>query len=147
MNEKLREGLKRDQLQAPFMYGGAVPECELANLERQIGFELPADYRQFVSLFGGGTVVSEHIFGLRLSETLGADDLAWVQTQRFREEGWPGIENLLVISTDASGNPVGLNKSGEVIISDLDVGCVNVAVLSFEGYLLKFIDAAELKGV
>lgn len=122
-----------------------MPESELAELERLIGFDLPADYRQFVSLYGGGTMVSEHIFGRRLSETLGADDLAWVQTQRFREDGWPSIENLLVVSTDASGNPVGLNPSGQIIISDLDTGCVNVAAPSFESYLLKFTDAAELK--
>lgn len=145
MNEKLCKWLKHDRSQAPFLYGGPVPESELTELEQQIGFDLPADYRQFVSLFGGGTVVSEHIYGLRLSETLGADDLAWVQTQRFREDGWPSIENLLVVSTDASGNPVGLNPSGQIIISDLDTGCVNVAAPSFESYLLKFTDAAELK--
>ncbi|TDU63234.1 SMI1/KNR4 family protein SUKH-1 [Prosthecobacter fusiformis] len=140
MNEKLLKWLKQDQLQTPFMYGEAVPESELANVEKQIGFYLPDDYRQFVIIFGGGTVMSEHIFGLRLSETLGVDDLALIQTKRFREDGWPGVEQLLVISIDPSGNPIGLNKSGEIIMSDIDVGVVKVVAPDFGSYLLKFID-------
>ncbi len=53
-----------------------------------------------------------------------SESSAWKVTQRFRKDGWPGVQEWLVISSDHSGNPIGkakqreqqdntLNKAGE----------------------------------
>jgi hypothetical protein len=58
-------------------------------------------------------------------------------TTRFREQGWNGVENWLVISEDHAGNPIGLDKDGRIWISDHDFGRITLVAASFEEYLRK----------
>ena len=56
-------------------------------------------------------------------------------TKRFRNDGWDGVDQWLIVSMDHSGNPVGLDKSGEIWISDNDHGCIDKLADNLEGYI------------
>jgi sugar lactone lactonase YvrE len=58
-------------------------------------------------------------------------------TREFRRQGGPGVNEWLVFSIDHAGNPIGLDKDGNVWICDHDAGVVQVIAKSFEEYLRK----------
>jgi hypothetical protein len=58
-------------------------------------------------------------------------------TDRYRRQGWRGVEDWLIISMDHAGNPIGLTRDGKIWISDHDFGQVTVIANSFEDYLRK----------
>lgn len=123
----------------PVMRGGRVDRAEVNALENAVGFALPADYREFVEKYGGAIVGAFSVYGLRRAHAMAKNESsAWDVTKHFRSEGWPGVENWLVISSDQSGNPVGLDAAGKVWISDHDTGTINPLAASFEDYLRKW---------
>ncbi len=123
--------------EAPMMKAEPVEESEFDANAQSLGFELPLDYKEFVCRFGGATVGAYNIYGLRASETMGNDEAsAFEVTERFKADGWVGLGESLVISSDHSGNPIYLKESGEVWITDHDFGGVNKVAKSFEDYLL-----------
>jgi hypothetical protein len=120
----------------PVLMAGPVPAVEIADLERNLGYPLPLDYKLFVERFGGAVVGPYSIFGLRASEAMGEDESsALMITRRFRDQQWPGADSWLVISMDHAGNPFGLDKDGRVWISDHDAGVVEKVAESFEGFV------------
>ena len=46
-----------------------------------------------------------------------------------------------IIGTDYSGNSIGINKEGKVLLQDYDYGELNVLGESFEDYILKSLDS------
>ena len=62
---------------------------------------------------------------------------AFGATNDFRNDGWQGLEDALVISADHSGNPVYLKSNGEVWINDHDFGGPSEYASSFEAYLME----------
>jgi hypothetical protein len=122
----------------PVTVAGQVPLPEVVALEQQAGFSLPQDYKDFVARYGGSIVGPYSVYGLRAADAMGDDETSALEvTQRFRNQQWRGTEAWLVISTDHAGNPIGLDKSGKVWISDHDAGVVEVIANSFEEYLRK----------
>ena len=123
----------------PVMGAEPVARAEIDALETSIGFQLPADYREFVEKFGGAIVGPFSIYGLRAARAMGAGESSALKvTDRFRADGWPGVEKWLVVSMDQAGNPVGLDASGRILISDHDAGAVQPLASSFEEYLRKW---------
>jgi hypothetical protein len=111
---------------------------EVLELERQIGFILPKDYKDFVAQYGGGIVGPYRIYGRRAAPAMGSNESsALMVTERFRKQRWAGTEGWLVVSTDHAGNPIGLDKEGKVWIADHDAGIVEVIACGFEEYLRK----------
>jgi len=122
---------------APMMKAESVPESELNEASSSLGFELTADYKEFVCRFGGATVGAYSVYGLRASETMGDDEAsAFEVTERFKNDGWEGLDNALVVSSDHSGNPVYMKSNGEIWITDHDFGGASKIAESFEDYLL-----------
>lgn len=123
----------------PVIRGGRVDRAEVNALENAVGFALPADYREFVEKYGGAIVGPFSVYGLRAARAMAKNESsAWEVTKHFRSEGWPGVENWLVISSNQSGNPVGLDAAGKVWISDHDTGTIDSLASSFEDYLRKW---------
>jgi hypothetical protein len=79
-----------------------VPENEIRLLESFWPY-LEPHYRQFLGLFGGGVVRHENIYGLRLAPAMREADDVSALTTLFREDRWPGAEEMLIFTVDAFG--------------------------------------------
>lgn len=136
MTDETLTKLRSDFAEHPVTAAEPVPEEEIDALEQAVGFKLPDDYRQFVREFGGGIVGAFSVYGLRAADAMGDDEASALEvTERFRNDGWRGVEKWLVVSSDHSGNPVGLDEQGVVWISDHDAGSIEKLADTFEGYL------------
>ncbi len=136
MTNEILATLRADFTKHPVLVAGPVSGQEVIEMEKTIGFSLPADYKLFVEHFGGAIVGQYSVFGLRASDAMGNDESsALAVTQRFRMQHWRGTDNWLVVSIDHAGNPFGLDKEGRVLRSDHDAGVVEVVADSFEDFL------------
>jgi len=120
----------------PIMKAGPVPRPEIDTALGNFQFSLPEDYLTFIEKYGGAIVGPYRIYGLRKAPSMGSKEASVLDiTDRFVKQHWLGVENWLVISTDLSGNPIGLASDGKVWISDHDHGQVTVVATSFEEFL------------
>jgi SMI1 / KNR4 family (SUKH-1) len=122
----------------PVLRADEVPYEEIDDAAVQAGFQLDADYREFVHRYGGAIVGPYPVYGLRKAHVMGRKEgSVFDLTRDFRGKRWPGVNEWLVFSMDHAGNPVGFDKDGKVWISDHDAGVVDVIAKSFEDYLRK----------
>jgi cell wall assembly regulator SMI1 len=124
---------------SPLLRAGTVGEGEVRAAEKQLGIELPDDYRKFIMLYGGALVGPFPIYGLRLAKPMGKSEGSFVEvTRQFRKQRWRGVDDWVVFSTDHSGNPIGLDRSGVVWLSDHDRGSVEKLADDFDGYIRRW---------
>jgi len=140
MNQKTIQKLNKVYADFPFSKAtkpALIEDVKL--LESNLGFDLPEDYKQFLSLYGAGSVGRNPIFGFGSSKDMGlSQGSAWDETLLHREQKWQGTENWLVFSVDRSGNPIGLDCNGAVWVSDHNYGSIDKLADSFEDYLWKW---------
>jgi hypothetical protein len=136
MNRELLAKIVADFRRHPITVAGPPDASEIEKLEHWVGFALPPEYKEFVSKFGAGIVGPFPIYGVGRAEVMSSSEASAIdQTVFFRSQGWPGTEKWLVISTDHSGNPMGLDAHGKVWISDHDFGGIDLLAESFEVFL------------
>jgi len=122
----------------PILKAEEVDFEEIATAEHEVGILLSQDYKEFVHRYGGAIVGPFRVFGLRKAVPMAKNEASFVQvTTAFRRQHWPSVENWAVISMDHAGNPVGLDASGKVWISDHDARAVQIIAPNFEEYLRK----------
>jgi len=56
-------------------------------------------------------------------------------TEHFLDDGWAGTSDWYVVSTDGSGNPIGIDAAGRVWISDHDTGRIEMLAADFAHWL------------
>lgn len=137
MNPQTWQTLEQEFAQFPIMRASEVPsDAEIADAAAAIGCTFHDDYVAFLRRFGGATVGSLPVFGLRPARVMGKRWSVVELTNWFRTQGWPGVDEWYIISEDGFGNPIGLARDGRVMISDHDVGRVSVLANDFEDFLL-----------
>ena len=87
-------------------------------------------YKQFIKTFGG-CYVGVDIYGVRNSNDLKEKTVVDL-TKLYKEAGWTIADDCYIISFDSSGNPIMMNKSGEVVLFDHDNGDSVILANSFE---------------
>ena len=112
---------------------------DIVHAEKELGIKFDKDYVYFLLHFGGSLIKSYEIYGLHNSEMMGEDSIISL-TKRFREDEREH-QDWLIIGTDYSGNPIGINQEGKVLLQDYDYGELNVLGESFEDYILKSLDS------
>jgi hypothetical protein len=138
MNSQTWDALDAMFATHPVLRAEPVAYEEIDKEALQAGFSLDSHYREFVHRYGGAIVGPYPIFGLRRATAMGRnDDSVFEITGHYRTQGWPGTSEWLIISTDHSGNPIGLDQGGKVWISDHDFGGPQIISNSFEDYLRK----------
>jgi hypothetical protein len=137
------EKLEKDFLQVERIAGRALTRAsdvpsdgEISRAAQQLDCTFTDDYIAFLRRYGGATVGSLPIFGLRPVEVTGEPWSVVAATQIFRQEALPGTEDWYVISNDGYGNPIGIARDGRVMIVDHDAGGLSVLADSFEDFLL-----------
>lgn len=139
MNQTTVARLDADFAQHPVLVAGPAEEAAVNELEAAIGFQLPADYRAFVTRYGGAIVGAYSVYGVGASDAMGDDESSAMQvTERFRMQQWPGTASALVISMDHAGNAVTLDASGHVHRFDHDSGTTEQLAASFEDLIINW---------
>jgi hypothetical protein len=108
---------------------------EIEQAEDLLNVIFDSDYKQFIKTFGG-CYVGFDIYGFKNSNDLEEKTVVDL-TKLYKEAGWPITEDCYVISFDSSGNPIMMDKSGEVILFDHDDGSFVVLANSFEELIEK----------
>ena len=111
-------------------------EDEISRAASELNCTFDDDYVAFLRRYGGATVGSLPVFGLRPVEVMGEPWSVVHVTQQFRRQGWPGTDQWYVISDDGFGNPIGIAADGRVMISDHDAGQISPLASDFEDFLL-----------
>jgi len=125
----------------PILVAGPVEASEVDSIASELGVPLPADYRWFVTRYGGAMVGSGPVFGRRCAEVMGVERFDVVAvTQHFRRDGWPTVDEAIVVSEDGFGNPVCMSSEGRLWVHDHDVGAVTSEWDSFETFVLSLLD-------
>jgi hypothetical protein len=128
----------------PDTQSGFVSIDEIQSSFKKIGFVLPNAYQEYIQLFGGGHVGCYPIYGLRKSLSMGIDKGSVLDiTQQYKDDGWFSKErfnkeNILVISSDFSGNPIILDEKGYVWLLDHDLGSTELLAENFEDFLINW---------
>ena len=124
---------------APMLRAEQVSLNEIAMAAQELGLPFDADYREFISRYGGAIVGPYPIFGLRRAEPMGKNEASVVEvTRRFQQKGWPGTDRWVVFSIDHAGNPIGFDAEGKVWISDHDHGGIQATCSSFEEFIRRW---------
>jgi hypothetical protein len=107
-------------------------EGELAEFEARHG-PIPAEFRWFLSVCGGGPVGSERVDGIaELPKSHSR-----FQQQSNRPRGWT-MRDVFIIGWDGAGNPFGIHRpTGELRVEDHNFGGVHCMAKSFSEFLSK----------
>jgi hypothetical protein len=129
---------------SPDVFGGPVPESEVARAERRLKAKFPADYREFVLRYGGAQLGHLFVCGLRPTELGGPEDLVTTLSERFRSQLLPPFASMVVVAADQGGNPIGfLPPRRAVVTHDHDFGGRHEVAADFEEFLLALLDQHE----
>lgn len=114
--------------------------AKISQVELALDRSFDEDYREFLRRYGSAIVGSGPIYGVNPCSFLGESSWSVLEmTKRFRQEGWPGVEDWYIISGDGRGNPIGIDRKGRVWMSDHDVGDIPLIARSFEKYILMLL--------
>lgn len=136
MSPRTVERVKNHFATSTVLHGTPADESAIKAAEKRLKSRFPADYVEFLRLFGCGVVGPNSVFGIGLAEAMGVGDDVVTVTERFRSQRWPGIAEWVIISDDGRGNPIGIAPSGQIMMSDHDVGDASVLADDFEGFLV-----------
>ena len=111
----------------------AATEQEILDAEGILGFQLPDDYKYFLSMFGGGMIGSNPVIGLGSTKDMSIHEADMHAAMSFYYEPWMGSK-VLVISVDGLGNTWLLSCSG-VGFADHEEQRVNHKYSTFSQWL------------
>lgn len=120
----------------PRSRASGVGDSEIKAASDALGISFPADYREFLTRFGGGSIGAYYVAGLSRWDSAPND--AWdivEQTLAYRKKKWPGTDLWAVFTDDGTGNPVGFDDNGRVWLSDHDCCEIVGLELSFEAWI------------
>jgi SMI1/KNR4 family protein SUKH-1 len=119
------------------MGGTPASRDHIDDVSIRLGLPLPTGYRNFVERYGAGLVGSLPVFGLGPVDAMGDESVIDVN-ERYRAGEWPGIEDLLILSEDLGGNPIGADGSGRIWLSEH--GRRELLAASFEDFVRTLLD-------
>ena len=143
MDAKILQRLNDLFAEYPMMSGQRVSKLEVETAERRLGRSFDPDYKEFLLRYGAAMIGAQPVLGLSRVEVLGDDWWSVVHvTRHFWDDGWAGTDGWYIVSTDGSGNPIGIDDTGRVWISDHDTGKIEMLSENFCSWLGNVVSAA-----
>lgn len=139
MSNIYKEIIKNYYKNFPQDFSGSLGAKEIENAEKELKIKFAPDYKAFLKKYGGGAFEGNYIFGLRRINSMDSELWSVIQNTNFyRSQKWPGIENWYIVSDDGRGNPIGIDPDSKVWLSDHDAGFEQIKLAdSFEEFLYK----------
>jgi len=110
---------------------------QIEQFEREFG-PIPADYRWFLQVCGGGVVGSEWVDNIHQLIATHAK----FRAESIPEDGW-SMKDVFIVGWDGGGNPFGIDaRTGKVLVEDHTFGGIHEMAPSFEHLLLAGIPGA-----
>ena len=118
--------------------GIPATEIEISNAEKELGIIFDNDYKNFQLRYGGSVVGSTEVYGFHNTELMGDNDMTVVSlTELYRSLEGSCIDRL-IIGSDYTGNYIGINRDGNVVMNDHDIDDGELIILAetFEQYII-----------
>ncbi|MGJ7488015.1 SMI1/KNR4 family protein [Variovorax sp. LT2P21] len=138
MDDTLMHRMQRFLAKHETLRGKPALEEEIRDAERRLGLKLHNDYKDFISRFGGAYAgIAIHAFSN--GSSIGKETV--VELTLDAREGFAGDERAVelngsyVFAMTATGDPIILNFSGEVVVLYHDSDGREVLAASFEKLL------------
>lgn len=121
MNQKLIKALKDFLLDKKNddLVGKPASDEDIAKAEKELGVTFSADYVEFIKHFGGA-FIGVDIRAFSNAESIGNETV--VDYTNGLRASHPEINDTYVISNDGGGNPIMINREGQVEIYYHDSG-------------------------
>ncbi|APU09438.1 1,3-beta-glucan synthase regulator [Cellulophaga lytica] len=122
----------------PIAKGIRSTENEIKHAENELNIQFDKDYIFFQLKYGGSLIKAGEIYGFHNSELMEDTDI--VELTKSYRQNENGFIDWLIIGTDYSGNSIGINKDGNVLVYDHDFKELKILANSFEEYILKLFE-------
>lgn len=136
------ELLEKEYKNFPEDCAGSVSDKAINTTQELFKTSFSESYAYFLKAYGSGLFDGYIIYGIVPMSSMGSFCTNIVDKTFFYKvtQGWPDIEDWIVISDDGSGNPIGLLPNGEVWLSDHDSNFEKIRLAkSFEDFLYKLL--------
>lgn len=143
MNPFVWNRLDAEYERFPILKAGPVSRAEVEEAAKAVGLKFPAAYEEFLERYGSAMLGPYPIFGLRPVEPMGEAWSVVEMNRRFRDEGWPGLDDRLIFTHDQGGNPIAVSSSDGVWIVDHDHGGLAKLSPSFESFVIDVLKSLE----
>ena len=119
----------------PSLKGRPATLEEIKEAEKELEVRLDDDYKEFIQKFGGAFAgIAIHAFSN--GSSIGKETMIELTKQGRKiahvNKFFPALNKCYVIADDGSGNPIGINPKGQVILFDYDTGEETMLAESFE---------------
>ncbi len=145
MNSELIENIKKQMNSIPSINFEGIPanDFEIINAENKLKVKFHKDYITFIKKFGGA-YFGIPIYAFNNNEMMTSQTVVDL-TESFRKDYENDcrsniLDNSYVISFDGSGNPILIDKKGQVIIIYHDCDEYKILASSFTEFLEKIIN-------
>lgn len=142
IKSKIKQRISNFYKENPIAIGEKATTADIKFIENTLNLKLDEDYIDFISSFGGGVLGNKEIYSIKNSEIIGDENIIEIN-ERYKNDDWEGIEKWLIIGTDHSGNPIGIDTNGKIVSNDHDFGGIFTVAESFEDYLRKILEEIE----
>jgi hypothetical protein len=122
----------------PIAKGVPTNESEIREAEEVLNIKFDSDYISFQTMYGGSMIKATEVYGFHNSELMSDDNIIDL-TKSYRENE-DGDISWLIIGTDYSGNSIGIDENGKVLVYDHDLEELHYFANSFEEYILKALE-------
>lgn len=122
----------------PIAKGKPSTLAEIEKAGKRLKIKIDEDFKFFTLTFGGSIIKNKEIYGFHNSELM--DDTNIIELTKYYREDEDGNEDWLIIGTDYSGNSIGIDKEGKVVVYDSDFEELVALGNSFEEYILKALE-------
>ena len=122
----------------PEDFSGVFDRLDCINeAQKKLGVKFSDAYVKFATEFGSADIGACTIFCFGHLPSMGNDTGDIIEnTQFYRNQKWPDIDNWYIISDDGLGNPIGVDPEGKVWLSDHDAGFEHIKLAdSFEEFI------------
>lgn len=126
----------------PIAIGKKATASDVNLIESKLKLKLDEDYIDFITSFGGGLIGSSEIYSMSNSSMMDEDIIELNETYK-NDNFWEGIDNWIIIGSDHSGNPIGIDLDGKIVSNDHDFGGIYVIAESFSDYLITLLDDCD----
>ncbi|MGM1047410.1 MAG: SMI1/KNR4 family protein [Bacillota bacterium] len=134
--ERLKLFLHREDNRT--LVGRPASQEEIAHAQQQLNVSFHEDYVHFLRTFGGA-YAGLAVYGFSNGSSLGNEtvvDLTLRYREQFKELPFAEIlQTSYIISMDGSGDPIIINRSGQVYIGYHDTGEIRLLADSFEALI------------
>lgn len=137
------------QTHPPEGMGGPVPYEEIEAAERELGIQLPDDYKEYLHCYGSGGTPMYQILGLRTAPFQPDTEQTFVEaTNEMRPELPEEFREMVVICFDYGFNPVGfLPDDPTIFVIDHHMNNKKITLAkNFEEFVSKLITEEGFEG-